>query len=148
MINLKYLLSIISFLFFITSSWSQIDTLSRLSFSSTNEKKDSISIFDVPDIIAEFPGGRSELNRYLSDSIHPPERLLKSEIQRKVYVRFFVSKEGSISNVRILKGMPECPECDEEVLRVYKAMPNWKPAKLDGEPIDSYYNSRVLFGTP
>lgn len=56
-----------------------------------------------------------------------------------------VSDKGVVSNVKITKGIPKCPECSQEVLRVYQSMPEWNPAMENGKPINSYYNSKVTF---
>jgi protein TonB len=47
--------------------------------------------------------------------------------QGTVYTSFIVEKDGSISNVKILRGIGN--GCDEETLRIIKAMPKWKPGK-------------------
>jgi protein TonB len=56
-----------------------------------------------------------------------------------------IQKDGSISNVSVLRGAPDCPECDKEAVWVIKSMPNWVPAKVNGQPVNSYFNLPVRF---
>ena len=74
------------------------------------------------------------------ENIKYPESALKQGIQGTVYVSFIVEKDGSVSNVNILKGIGG--ECDEEALRVVKEMPRWTPGLYKGKP------ARVLFNMP
>ncbi|WP_430405919.1 energy transducer TonB [Fluviicola sp.] len=98
-------------------------------------------IFDVTDEPAEFPGGRAALLKYLAENIRYPQIVKEMGIQPSTqYVQFVVSDRGSISNVQVKKGVKDCPECDSEVIRVVKAMPNWIPAKNNGKAVKSWYS--------
>jgi len=94
---------------------------------------------------AEFPGGIPELRKFLANNIRYPDVALEMGIDGKCFARFVVSRTGEISNVHIVKGVPDCPECDAEVARVIKQMPNWKPAISNGRPVNSFYNLPVTF---
>lgn len=102
-------------------------------------------IFIIPDEEAYFPGGMKEMQNFIAENIIYPEVAVNNHIRGRVTVRFYVNKEGVISDVKIMKGIPDCPECDKEVIRVVKLMPNWIPGKNLGEPIDSYYILPVIF---
>ena len=73
----------------------------------------------------EFPGGNDELKKFLSANIKYPTAAQESGIQGIVYVAFVVRETGRISNIKILRGI--FGSCDEEVIRVLKAMPKWNP---------------------
>ncbi|WP_341903098.1 energy transducer TonB [Fluviicola taffensis] len=107
----------------------------------TVEPVPELEIFDVTDEQAEFPGGRAALLKYLSENIRYPQIVKEMGIQPSTqYVQFVVSDRGSISNVQMKKGVKDCPECDAEVIRVVKAMPNWIPAKNNGKAVKSWYS--------
>ncbi|HLP55144.1 MAG TPA: energy transducer TonB [Fluviicola sp.] len=103
-------------------------------------------IFYVCDLGAEFPGGHAALRKFLAENIQYPKRLSEMSYMAKVYVRFVVTAEGKIVAPEILRGAVDCPECDEEVLRVVKLMPDWIPAKIQGKPVNSYFTLPVKFG--
>ena len=88
----------------------------------------------------KFPGGEEARNQYLSQNIKYPEEAIKKGQEGTVYVSFIVEKDGSISNVKTLKGIGS--SCDEEALRVVKEMPRWTPGLYKGKP------ARVLFNMP
>lgn len=56
-----------------------------------------------------------------------------------------MEKDGSIGTVTVFRGVPNCPECDQEAVRVVKLMPKWIPGKHEGKPVRSYYNLPVTF---
>lgn len=78
-----------------------------------------------PDVMPKFPGGDEALGNFLRKNIVYPAMAKEMGIQGKVYARFIVEKDGSISNLQIAKGISD--ECNKEVLRVLKLMPKWEP---------------------
>lgn len=105
-----------------------------------------------PDVIetfveeeAEFPGGHKGMMEFLQKNMKYPEIAIQAGIEGRVSVRFVVEKDGSIGNVNIQKGVPGCPECDKEAVRVIKMMPKWKPGKNGGKSVRSYYSMPVVF---
>lgn len=102
-------------------------------------------IYEVVDEPATFPGGYEALKKYLSNNIVYPPNAKEAGISGKVFLKFIISKEGQISNVKIMRGIPDCPECDREALRVVKGMPNWIPGKNRGKAVNSAFNLPVQF---
>ncbi len=102
-------------------------------------------IYSVTDEIPEFIGGREAMNKYLSENLVYPESAKKKRIEGKVYLKFVVSETGNVSNVKVQKGIADCQECDAEAVRVVNNMPDWKPAKTNGKPVNSWYNLPVSF---
>lgn len=94
---------------------------------------------------AEFPGGYAEMMKYFGKNMKYPEIAVQANIEGKANVRFVVEKDGSIGNVTVLKGVPNCKECDQEAIRVIKGMPKWKPGKNGGKAVRSYYSMPVTF---
>ena len=77
-----------------------------------------------------FPGGQEALMRFIHTNIMYPESAIELGIEGKVYVRFYVEKDGKVSNVELLKGI-NCPAIEQEALRVVSIMPNWLPGSTD-----------------
>lgn len=102
-------------------------------------------IYAVTDEQAEFPGGIAALKKYMMNNLRYPETAKELAISGKVFLQFVVSKEGTISNVKLLRGIPDCKECDLEAIRLVKGMPKWKPGKNNGNPVNSYFNLPVEF---
>lgn len=102
--------------------------------------KQEPEIYEFVDEPADFPGGMVALREYLSKNYVVPESVKGTGYKGKVYVKFIVSTEGNISNVKVVRGAPDCPDCDKEALRVVKSMPKWRPGKIGGKPVNSYYN--------
>lgn len=94
------------------------------------------NIYDYTDPSPEFPGGMSALRKYLSDSIRLPADFDQTG---KIYVKFIVSDKGNISNVKILRNYTQDERITTEVIRLIKAMPNWKPGQVDGKNVNSYF---------
>lgn len=102
-------------------------------------------IFEVTDEPASFPGGIESLKKYLAENIKYPQIAKDQGISGKVYLKFIVSDKGEISNVKIMRGVPDCPECDKEALRLIKTMPKWIPAKINGKLVNSVFSLPVQF---
>lgn len=102
-------------------------------------------IEDFVDVDASFPGGVPAMMKYLSKNIQYPERGIQAGAQGRVTLRFVVGKDGQIENVTVAKGVPGCPECDQEAVRVVRGMPKWNPAQNKGKVVKSYFNLPVTF---
>jgi len=100
-------------------------------------------IFTVVESMPEFKGGMQQLYVYLGNNIKYPVMAKESGIQGKVYVTFVVERDGSITSVRVLRGIGG--GCDEEAIRVVQDMPKWTPGKQRGKPVRVQYNLPVRF---
>ena len=95
------------------------------------------TVYNVVDVMPEFPGGMEALYKYLVDNIRYPEQAKKDGVQGMVYVRFVVEADGSISNAKVMRGIGG--GCDEEALRVVNAMPKWQPGKMQDKPVRTQF---------
>ena len=95
------------------------------------------------EIQTEFPGGAAEMNRFLDQNIKHPNDAVKANVSGKVTLQFVVEKDGSIEHVKVLKGLGY--GCDEEAIRLIKAMPKWSPAMQDGKPVRVYFTMPIKF---
>jgi protein TonB len=91
----------------------------------------------------EFPGGTAEMYKYLSKNIKYPSAASRANVSGRVFMSFVVNTDGSIQDVSVLKGLGF--GCDEEAIRVVKAMPKWKPGKQSGRAVRVKYNLPINF---
>lgn len=102
-------------------------------------------IFTIVEENAEFPGGLSEMAKFIQKNLQYPAMAREAGISGKCFLKFVVNENGDISNVEILKGVSGCPECDKEAIRVVKSMPKWKAAKMTGRSVKCYFNLPISF---
>jgi len=107
------------------------------------EEVEEQQIFQVVENMPEFPGGRAALMKYLATNIKYPPYAKEAGIQGRVFINFVVEKDGSITAVKVLRGIGG--GCDEEAVRVVKNMPKWKPGMQRGKPVRVSFNLPVKF---
>lgn len=106
-----------------------------------NEEENKV--FDVVEEQPSFPGGQGALMAWLRDNIKYPVVAAENAIQGRVIVQFVVGKNGSISNVKVVKSVD--PSLDKEAVRVVSSMPNWTPGKQNGTSVNVRYTLPVTF---
>ena len=102
-----------------------------------------VKVFDVVEQMPCFRGGDATLIEWLSKNIKYPVEAEENGIQGKVVCTFVIEKDGSITDVKIVKSV--VPALDNEAVRVLKAMPKWIPGKQDGKAIRVKYTLPVTF---
>lgn len=100
-------------------------------------------VFTIVEDDPQFPGGDAARIKYLSKNIDYPDMARESGIEGKVFVTFVVEKDGSVTGVRILRGIGG--GCDEEALKVVRNMPRWEPGKQRGRPVRVQFNLPINF---
>lgn len=108
----------------------------------TNNNSDS-TILTCIESMPEFPGGMQKLMNFLGKNIKYPAKAKMKRIQGNVLVNFVVEADGSITNLKVIKGIGG--GCDEEAIRVLSTMPKWNPGKQLGKPVKVSYNLPVKF---
>ncbi|GHV69952.1 protein TonB [Bacteroidia bacterium] len=91
-------------------------------------------------IVETQPGFKGDLNKYLSKNLKYPAVASENGTQGKVYIQFVVEKDGSITDVKVLRGVDE--SLDKEAVRVVQNMPKWSPGMQRNKPV------RVSFTLP
>lgn len=117
-------------------------------FVETNRLPETIYSYDHTkdpnvDEMPQFPGGESELLKYVAMSVNYPSKAREKGISGRVFVQFVVEPDGSISNIQILRGIGSI--CDQEAYRVVKSMPKWKPGEKDGKKVRVRYVLPINF---
>ena len=100
-------------------------------------------VFDIVEQQPLFPGGPAALMKYLSENTKYPVVAQENGVQGRVTVQVVVEKDGSISDVHVLRGVD--PSLDKEAVRVVKSMPRWTPGKQNGITVRVNYRVPVLF---
>ncbi|WP_282013666.1 M56 family metallopeptidase [Marinifilum flexuosum] len=108
-------------------------------------KFDENEIFVVVEDMPQFPGGNKAKLEHIAKAIKYPKEAIDKGIKGVVFVRFIVSKSGSIKDVKVIRGVH--PLLDKEALRVIEEMPNWIPGKQYGKKVNVAYTLPVRFGT-
>lgn len=111
--------------------------------SEEEESAEEAQIFMVVESMPEYPGGEPALYSYLAENIKYPQMAKESGIQGRVFVTFVVERDGSVTDVRVLRGIGG--GCDEEAIRVVEGMPKWTPGKQRGKSVRVQYNLPVKF---
>jgi protein TonB len=104
------------------------------------EEEDDEEFFMVVENMPEFPGGDLGLMKYIQKNVKYPAIAKEYNITGKVYVSFIVDKKGSVTNVKIVRGVDK--NLDAEAIRVVKSLPKYKPGKQRGKSV------RVMFTIP
>ncbi len=96
-----------------------------------------------PEVDPEFPGGMDSLYAYLCRNVSYPAEARDSNITGKVFVSFTIERDGSVTDVKILRDIGG--GCGAAVVEAVKNMPRWKPATQYGKPIRMQFNLPVNF---
>lgn len=96
-------------------------------------EEDENKIFTVVEQQPEFQGGYEAMMNFIKKNMRYPASARRMGVDGTVYVSFVVSKDGSISEVKTIRGISA--DCDQEAMRVVSMMPAWKPGKQNGKPV-------------
>ena len=118
--------------------------------STLGDKPENDSIYQIVDEMPQYPGGDKAMMEYVAKNVKYPQEAKDKEIQGRVFVSFVVEKDGSVSTVKVMRGIGG--GCDEEAVRVVSSMPKWKPGIKDGKPVRVSYmmplNFKLTEGQP
>jgi protein TonB len=104
---------------------------------------DGNKIYSNVEVWPEYPGGKKGLQKYLADNVEYPATAKKNGITGTVWVIFVVNEDGSVSDVKVEKGIGG--GCDQEAVRVVEGMRKWKPGKQNGNPVRVYQRLKIGF---
>lgn len=100
-------------------------------------------VFEAVEQPASFPGGQNALLQWLGANIRYPSSAAEKNIQGRVILKFVVEKDGSISNIQVLRGVDA--DLDKEAVRVIRSMPKWQPGRNNGEVVRTYFTIPITF---
>lgn len=107
------------------------------------EEVDEQQIFTIVEEQPEFPGGMAECYKWIGKNLNYPTISAENGVQGRVTVNFVVNADGSIVDVKVLRGVD--PYLDKEAIRVVSKMPKWKPGKQRGKAVRCSFNLPVRF---
>ena len=117
----------------------QVDWQKKASNSEPQEKV----IFQVVEEMPQFPGGMGEAMKFLAKNMKYPVAAQQAKIEGRVIVQFVVEKDGSVSDVKVMRGVNS--ELDAEAIRVVSMMPKWIPGKQRGKAVAVKYTMPIMF---
>jgi periplasmic protein TonB len=136
--NLKNLILIIALHFICEIAFSQEPPEPK---SATQQPM----IYQVIEEEAQFPGGKSAMMKFIAENLRYPQAAAELGIQGRCYLQFIVTETGELTDIKVKKGVTDCPDCDKEAIRIVKLMPKWIPGKNSGKAMKSYYTLPIMF---
>lgn len=128
-----------SFLLFCNNSYSQVEN----SIASNDSRSKELTIKDTMNCHASFPGGYDSLFLYINNTLKYPEEAIKKGKEGKVVFAYTVDAKGKIKNVSIQDDSGLA--CGELISKLFTGMPEWRPARENGTPIDKRYTMVISF---
>jgi TonB family protein len=136
-----------------TEGWMMTEDFKELTYDENdgNQITDNRSasnndeIFTVVEEMPTFQGGETEKEKFISNNLMYPQYEREAGISGKCYLKFIVEKDGSITNVQVLKGVGGGANCDKEAMRVVSLMPKWIAGKQGGMPVRVQINLPIQF---
>ena len=119
-------------------------TTNSISTNNMQTKQSDSKVFVAVEVMPQFKGGNKALMEYLMMNVKYPESAAKAKQQGRAVVGFVVRKDGTVSDVYIVKSTGY-DVLDKEAMRVVKSMPAWEPGKQKGKPVDVKYFVPITF---
>lgn len=104
---------------------------------------DDDKVYEVVDVMPEFPGGETELLKYMARNVKYPAESIKNKEEGSLSLSFIINKDGSLSDIKVVKSLT--PLLDAEAVRVVKNMPKWTPGKLKGKVVRVAYTTPITY---
>lgn len=136
----------------------EADITEELEIEDADDESDNVEVSDVSDfgeydensgeeevfaIVEDMPAFPGDLNKWLSKNVKYPAIAQENGIQGKVYVKFVIERDGSVTGVEVQRGVDA--SLDKEAIRVIKSMPKWKPGKQRNKAVRVSYTVPINF---
>jgi TonB family protein len=119
------------------------------------EEHESDSLYLVAEKLPSFPGGVGEMYQFIKENINYPEQAKKEGVDGRCFLSFIVEKDGSTSEIKILRSVSHGYEhkeeieaaklCDKEAVRVINMFPKWQAGIREGKAVRVQYNMPIRF---
>jgi protein TonB len=93
--------------------------------------------------VQQMPEPSVDMNDYLNKNLHYPDAARENNVEGRVVLQFVVNENGMVSDIQVVRGIGG--GCDEEAVRVLKAMPPWKPGRQNGQAVKVYFILPISF---
>ena len=107
------------------------------------QQEEEVKTIRELDDLPVFPGGMSQLVRWLTQNLKYPETAKNEKVSGKVLVSFVINADGVVTDVKLVK--PVDQRLDREALRVVRMMPKWQPGLINGKPCKTLVNLPIVF---
>jgi protein TonB len=107
------------------------------------EESNEPDFFTIVEDMPAFPGGDAALLKYIASNVEYPPIAKENGITGVVYVSYIVDKDGSIKDVKVVRGAD--PFLDKEAVRVVKTLKGYKPGKQRGKPVPVQFTIPIRF---
>ena len=104
---------------------------------------DGQELIFIVEKMPEYPGGFEAMSAFINANLVYPQEAIDAGIEGRVFVGFVVEKDGSVSSIKLLRGIGY--GCDEAAMDVVRKMPKWKPATQRGKPVRVQYQFPLNF---
>jgi protein TonB len=108
-----------------------------------NLEEDVDEVFNFVEKQPEPVGGLKAFYKYVSENLKYPAQARRAGIEGRVILRFIVDKDGTLTDVRCMKGIGA--GCDEEAMNVVKNAPIWNPGKQRGKAVRVQMTLPIIF---
>lgn len=114
-----------------------------INFHSTENSDADKQVYFTPEQAPQYPGGEQALLSHIAQNLRYPANAVNVQIQGRVVVKFVVKKDGSVGDVKIVRGVD--PTLDNETIRVVKTLNGFIPGKMNGTPVNCWYTLPITF---
>ena len=118
------------------------DALNEVKVVGYGSKNDE-AVISNPETLPGFPGGLTAFSKFLAANLRYPAIARENNIQGRVFLSFVVEKDGSLSDIKVARGIGG--GCDEEAVRVIAISPKWNPGMQNGKAVRVSYTVPVFF---
>jgi protein TonB len=102
-------------------------------------------VYGSPETGPQFPGGQNALDKYITNNFNYPQQAIDDDRSGIIHVSFIVDEEGNVTKAKLLDAANVGDGLDQEALRVVKAMPSWKPGKVNGKKVKTRMELPISF---
>ena len=111
--------------------------------TTAHERPEQGPVFEVAEVMPEFPGGTPALFEFISRHLQYPQEAIDNQTEGRVVLQFVVDKEGKVSNIQVKRSID--PALDQAAIDVIRTLPDWKPGMQNGQPVNVRYTLPVVF---
>lgn len=124
-------------------TWAREFDMSGSAVPTSGPKPDPVPFADADEAPVFQGGDATTFSKWINDNMSYPAIAKENSIQGRVMVQFTIDTDGSVTNVKVLRGVDN--SLDKEAVRVVSASPKWEPGKMGGQTVPVIYNVPVFF---
>ena len=113
------------------------------SYAQTNADEEE-QVYNVVETMPEYPGGNDAMLRFINNQTKRYPVASNPNTRGRVVCQFIVEKDGTLSNVEVIRSAGE-PLLKSEAVRIIESMPRWTPGQHDGQPVRVLYTLPINF---